>query len=660
MGYNLITNIETCYSDIPKLLYYSHIPSAIVVLLLGIFILFKSKENRLAGKIFFLISITFFIWVLVEGTIWFLYNSMGMMFLWSLLGILYALMHILSLCFVYAFIDKKDISLKKKYILALLLLPIILLAPTKYSLTGFDITNCQAMENSFFIGCRYLIGIVSIVWIIAFLHSRYKKAERESKKQILLLGFGILSFLLLFSWSEITGSLTQNFTITQYGLFGMPVFMAFLVYLIVQYKVFNIKLLAAQALVVATVILIGSQFFFIQNNTNRYLTGITLALVAVFGWWLAASVKREVQQKEELQVLAKKLDKANRDLEELDEAKDNFLSMAAHELNTPIAAIEGYLSMIIDEKMGGAIPEKAMGYLKNIFFSAQRLAGLVKNLLNVSRIESNRIHLLYAEAQLEDVIDQAITEIKIKADEIGHKLTFEKPAKKLPKTWIDIERIVEVIINIVGNAIKYTDPPGKITVTTHTDGDKIVIAIEDNGRGISKERDGHIFEKFAQGDILKDQVKGTGLGMFITKNLIELHSGKIWFKSSTDEKDHGTTFYVSLPILKEKPFDPHEGEGALFQTGQKKPAQADKQVSDQANKQESESEGETKTGELADTPPKQLDHASAAALANAKESSSTPAEAKSIDKPEDKPDDKNVATTSDKKPTDSKPTTKKT
>jgi DNA topoisomerase VI subunit B len=140
----------------------------------------------------------------------------------------------------------------------------------------------------------------------------------------------------------------------------------------------------------------------------------------------------------------------------------------------------------------------------------------------------------------------------------------------LPKTWLDKDRITEVVINIIGNAIKYTEPPGKIEVKAHTDGDKIVVSIEDNGRGIPKDRQAHIFEKFAQGDVLKDQVKGTGLGMFITKNLIELHKGKVWFKSTTDADDHGTTFYFTIPILKEKPFDPHEGEGALFQTGKSK------------------------------------------------------------------------------------------
>ncbi|MCL5410817.1 MAG: HAMP domain-containing histidine kinase [Patescibacteria group bacterium] len=284
------------------------------------------------------------------------------------------------------------------------------------------------------------------------------------------------------------------------------------------------------------------------------------------GYVLIKSVKAEIKQKEDLERLAKKLDEANQHLEELDETKDNFLSMASHELNTPIAAIEGYLSMIIDEKMAGELNPKAKEYLTNVYNSSKRLAALVKDLLNVSRIESNRVHIIYTETQIEDVIDQAFAEIKMKAKEAGHTLTFEKPKNKLPKTFLDVPRIIEVMINFMGNAIKYTDPPGKIVVKCHADDDKIVVSVEDNGRGIPKDKYEHMFEKFTQVNVFKDEVKGTGLGMFISKNLIELHKGKIWFKSSVDAKDHGTTFYFSIPILKKKPFDPNEGEGALFQT----------------------------------------------------------------------------------------------
>jgi len=436
-----------------------------------------------------------------------------------------------------------------------------------------------------------ILAFYSIVLLIVkFI--RFKGTEKDQIKYVL---YGMSSFLLFnMLFNLFIPMITGSFQFARFGTYSTIIFVGYLAYAILRAHLFNMKVILTEIAIVIINVILATQIFSSATIIEGLLRTIFLLIVLYGSIILLRSVKHEIKQKEELQKLAGKLDVANQHLEELGEAKDNFLSMAAHELNTPIAAIEGYLSMIIDEKMAGNINEKAMGYLKNIYGSSRRLAGLVKNLLNVSRIESNRIHLIYSQVQIEAVISQSIAEVKIKADEVGHKLVFEKSKKEMPKTWIDAERITEVIINIIGNAIKYTEPPGKIVVSTHTDGDKIVVAIEDNGRGIPKDREEHIFEKFSQVNVLTDQIKGTGLGMFITKNLIALHKGKVWFKSSTDKKDHGTTFYFSLPILKEKPFDPHEGEGALFQTGQKAPVQ-------KGTTNETNHENETGTGKVSDT-----------------------------------------------------------
>lgn len=418
----------------------------------------------------------------------------------------------------------------------------------------------------------YSIQLISYV-IISFvmLIRNFLLSKGETRIQIRLLFSGFVSFIVLVLITNLAlPQLFNNFSLTTYGSYTVILLLGFTAYAILKHHLLNIRIVLTESVTFLVAVVLIIQIILSGSRTITIMNSIVILFVIYGGYLIAKSVKNETERREQVELLAAKLDEANKHLEELDEAKDNFLSMAAHELNTPIAAIEGYLSMIIDEKMAGELNEKLTGYLKNIYGSSKRLANLVKNLLNVSRIESNRIHLLYSEVQTEDIIDQAITEIKIKADEVGHKLIFEKPSPALPKTWFDVDRITEVLINMIGNAIKYTDPPGKITVSTHTDGDKIVVAIKDNGRGIPEEKDGHIFEKFSQVNVMKDQVKGTGLGMFIVKNLIELHKGKVWYKSSVDEKDHGTTFYFSLPILKEKPEDPHEGEGALFQTRQPK------------------------------------------------------------------------------------------
>jgi len=534
----------------------------------------KSKSNRL----FFGIAFSIILWNIFS---YFAYstnnaNQATIFFRLNFLAVA------LTLIFYYFFSINFPTQLKRvnkflTYIILLLGATIIISSPS----TNLVIKNATIASG----GLKVEIGTLGYVfYFFVFLVSvatlynltkKYSLSDQISKSKILyfIVGTFIFTFLNIFFNFIVFFWFPDKTRLTQFGDFSAIVLLSFTAYAIVKRQLFNIKVIATETAIILLSLGLLIEIFTSISLAEGIIKAIIWLLATYGGYVLIQSVKKEIQQREQLEKLAKKLDQANQDLEVLDEAKDNFLSMAAHELNTPIAAIEGYLSMIIEENMGGKIPAKAMKYLNNVYLSSQRLAGLVKDLLNVSRIESNRIHVIYTEAQIEDTIDQAIAEVKIKADEVGHKLIFEKPSKLLPKTYFDVPRIVEVVINIIGNAIKYTDPPGKITVKCHADDGKIVVSVEDNGRGIPKEKASHVFEKFTQVNVLTDQIKGTGLGMFISKNLIALHKGKLWFTSSVGKDDHGTTFYFSLPILKEKPFDPHEGEGALFQTGAKKTAE---------------------------------------------------------------------------------------
>ena len=427
----------------------------------------------------------------------------------------------------------------------------------------------QDWGNNIIGGSGYtMFNIIVLIFTILIFINLYKKyfsldENNRSKVQYFIVGASIFAvFNIIFNMA--LPLLDKSYRYDSFGDFSIIFFLIFTAYAIVKHQLFNIKVITTETTVIALSVGLLVEVFLSNSLNEGLLKSLVWVLATYGGYVLVKSVQVEIKQKEELANLANALESANTKLQELDETKDNFLSMASHELNTPIAAIEGYLSMIIEEEMAGKLNPKLKSYLSNVFNSSKRLAALVRDLLNVSRIESNRIHIIYSQVQIEDIIKQAIAEVKIKADEVGHKLTFKEPSRKLPKTWLDAARITEVVINLLGNAIKYTDPGGKIEVEAHSDDNKIIVSVTDNGRGIPKDRSDHIFEKFSQVDVLKDQVKGTGLGMFISKNLVELHKGKIWFKSSVDTDDHGTTFYFSLPIIKEKPFDKFEGQGAVL------------------------------------------------------------------------------------------------
>lgn len=534
-------------------------------LIVAFWILFSDKKSK-ANQYFFLSSIFIFLWI----SFGFLGLNYSPSLLFLRLNFSAVSLFLTSFYFFTKYFPTEtrhnrstlDVSVfATGLFFALLSATTNLIIQSVSNLNGIRTYQMGSAANLF-----YAFVLLVTAYTLFVLIKKYKFLTQINKSKIAYLLVGIFLFAIFNAIFNVFFPIfvPNGKAFYQFGDYSTIFLVTLTAYAIVKHQLFNVKLIATETAVIALSILLFVQVFLSDNTSESLLKGLVWILATYGGYVLVKSVKVEIMQKEKLAKLASELENANTKLKELDEAKDNFLSMASHELNTPIAAISGYLSMIIDEEIAGKLNTKMRTYLTNVFVSSKRLAALVRDLLNVSRIESNRIHIIYTEGHIEDTIQQSISEIKIKADEVGHKLIFKKPEHRLPKFWFDQSRITEVIINFIGNAIKYTDPGGKIVVNAHADEKKVIVSVSDNGRGIPADRANHIFEKFAQVDVLKDQVKGTGLGMFISKNLVEMHKGKIWFKSSVDPVDHGSTFYFSLPIVKEKPFDKFEGQGEVI------------------------------------------------------------------------------------------------
>ncbi|MDP3992979.1 MAG: ATP-binding protein [bacterium] len=243
-----------------------------------------------------------------------------------------------------------------------------------------------------------------------------------------------------------------------------------------------------------------------------------------------------------------KLKEANAYLADLDKLKDEFISMASHELNTPLAAIEGYLSMVLDEGMGKIDP-KAKEYLNRAYDSSKRLAELILDLLNVSRIEQGRLKMKFTKANFASLVESVIKELQLKADTKKIYLKLEAPEADLPQTFCDPDRIREVFVNLVGNSIKFTEKGGITIKLSHPD-DHIRAEVVDTGRGIALDDQKKLFQKFSQVKREIDEHQGTGLGLYISKNFVELHKGTI---GVTSEQGKGATFFFEIPVLTAAP-----------------------------------------------------------------------------------------------------------
>ncbi|MDD5396524.1 MAG: HAMP domain-containing sensor histidine kinase [Candidatus Moranbacteria bacterium] len=571
MDFNLVTKLESCFTfvsqnaDFLKFVYYSHVPTAILSLLIGFFVYFKNKKD-LVAKILFAITIAFSLWSFFDLAIWTRYDSRVLMFSWSLLGILDLLIFTLCLYFVYVYIDKKDISVGKKIVFILLFLPLVVLTPSHLNLSGFDVANCEAKEGQYFTNYYYLVGLGIFFWILAVIIDRYKKAPKGNRKQILLLAVGVELFLFSFFITGYLSSAIDNFNLEVYGLFGMTIFMSFLAYLIVQYHAFKIKLIGAQALVVSLVALVGSQFFFAQNMTSNVLTGVTLVLVGGIGIALIRSVKQEVERKEELQLMASKLAQANDSLRKLDNAKTEFISIASHQLRTPITAIKGFSSLLLEGSYG-EVSESVHGALNKIYISTERLTNLIEDLLNVSRIESGRMTFSFKAASIKELLGELRDNFLLIAKNKQFYLDLKLPETPLPEIVMDGAKIRELVSNFIDNALKYTEKGG-VTVRVEIRNEGVVvdengfvipekksefgkvvrITVSDTGIGIPKEEIPYLFKKFSRGkDVSRLHVGGTGLGLFVGKAIAEAHHGQIWVES--DGAGQGSKFMIEIPVV---------------------------------------------------------------------------------------------------------------
>lgn len=531
-------------SNVPDILYYSHIPAVIVAMLLGGFI-FVHNKTPTAKNLLILLSL-FSFYTGIDLVIWASNRADLVLFLWSLQVLLEPLIFLFGLYFAYFFLGYKTLSLRTKITSSLLIVPFILLVPTKYNLVGTRLMTCDATEGLVALYYSYALETILTVWIMMLCVKAYRAAqERADKKRVLLFATGLLSLLLAFSWGNIVGSFTEDWVTAQYGLFGMPVFIGLLVFLIVRYGAFSVKLIGAQALVISLILLIGSQFFFIRNNTNRTLTAITLVLAAVFGWALIRSVKQEVKRKEEMEVLSKRLAVANQELRRLDAAKSEFISIASHQLRTPLTAIRGYVSLVLEGSYGQVTPT-LQDVLNKIYAVNNRMGQLVEDLLNISRIESGRVQYTFAPTQLEPIVADIVDMFTIMAKGRGLALKIKLPKTTLPRLSLDETKVREVISNLIDNALKYTEEGG-VTVAVEKDGRFVAVKVMDTGIGVKPEDEERLFKKFTRSpETMKLDVSGTGLGLYVGKTFVAAHGGTLSVESEGPGK--GATFIVRLPI----------------------------------------------------------------------------------------------------------------
>lgn len=521
----------------PPLLFYVYIPVVLIALFSTIFILVKDRCS-LQSKLLFLVAFFFSLWVTDIIILWTAAPVNLVMFFWQLLAIFEIPFYVFTFYFLRVFIDGKDISFNQKLLLFSPIFTTLALLPTTLNISAFNIDFCEGIVGPLWIFI-YSFQVIILLMILGFGIRRYHNplpgTDPKIKKQLPYILAGSLIFLGTFTATSIIGDLTGLYDVDFVGPLGMVIFFAYFTYTLVRFKSFGIKMFGVQALVYIIWILVGSILFLDDPQFKQTIVLITLLISIPLGILVIRGVQREIKARQEIERLAKQL--------------EDFISFATHELRGPLTNMKAALSMIINGEYG-EISKNAKDGLKDTFVEAEAMTHTVDTFLNINKIEAGGFRLDYSEIDITDLINDSINKFKFRAESKNIKISAEVPGDNICAE-VDYFKLSHVINNLIDNALKYTPEGGLVTVSLQENQSSITIHVTDTGVGMDQEVLSKIFSQYERGrtgGVVAGLIEGHGIGLWLTKHIVETHGGKI--SATSEGEGKGSTFAVQIPKSK--------------------------------------------------------------------------------------------------------------
>ena len=301
------------------------------------------------------------------------------------------------------------------------------------------------------------------------------------------------------------------------------------------------------------IILVTFISFVISRGISRPIKLLIMAVQKISDGDLSVHIK--INRKEELGNLAHffntmvdKLKEIQERNIEISKIKSQFVSVAAHQLRTPLSAVKWTLRLLLDGDVGKMSKEQD-DFLERGYQTNERMINLVNDLLDVSRIEEGRFGYNFQEVEIANIIRKAIAEVSIVAAKRNIKINFRQLIPEDLRIVADPERVRTIVINLLDNAVNYSEPGDEVVVTVGEEGDSLKVSIEDNGIGIPDSEFDKVFSRFYRAsNAVRLQTDGSGLGLFIVQNIVNRHGGRIWFES---KEGQGTSFFFTIPMRRE-------------------------------------------------------------------------------------------------------------
>lgn len=402
-----------------------------------------------------------------------------------------------------------------------------------FGIYGYPLYACYII--SFF-----LISLIS-------LFEKFKSMKNALiKKQILFLTSGTFAAVLIGINTNLIFPFLGEWRFFWFGPVSTIIMVIFVGYSVIRHRLFNTKSITVEAVTFVLWVVMLMRLFLSVGLIDFILNGILLLMIVFGGLILINTIYKEIMHRERMENLAKKLEETNEHLRLLDQQKSEFVSIASHQLRTPLTAIKGYSSMLLEGDYG-KLSQKTRDAVDRIFQSSVHLVGIVEDFLNISRIEQGRMTYQFTSVDMKEMVENIIDESKTRAIDKKQKLEIVIDKNESFNVTADAGKILQVLSNLVDNAIKYTQDGGEIKVRLVRDvaRRRVIFSVKDNGLGMTPQTLTLLFQKFSRADgVRKIYTEGLGLGLYVASEMMKAHHGRIWAESEGAGK--GSTFFVEL------------------------------------------------------------------------------------------------------------------
>jgi signal transduction histidine kinase len=521
---------------------YSHLVPAALILFLGIYALIRTKRSPLAVA-FLCFSTAVTVWLVNDVILWTAQDYHTVAFFWSWIDLINVIFFALGAYF-FVLLARGRVPMAEKIALILIALPVVWLTLSGNAITDFSVSWCEATENPSLTNYKVFAEGAYVLLILLALVANWRASSQSVRIKLGVVALALVLFFATFSVTEYLATVTNVYEINLYGLFILPVFLIVMVFSITNLGVFKIRYLGTQLLLYLLILLVASQLLFLESSTDATLSVVTLGIAVCIGIILIRNENTELLTLVKIEELAEKLSVANTRLQKLDHLKSQFLSFASHQLKAPMTSVKWTASLIADGSLG-KVPDKVTDAVRGMENTASQLMRLVDEFLNLRKLEEGRMEYQMEPIDLAAMVGDIVRQLEPTAHHKGLALTLAHEARQV---WVVADRqlLSQVVMNLVDNAIKYTDKGSVAVTTANDDGHTITVSVSDTGHGMDASLLPEVFEEFNRDRAETSRIEGTGLGLYIAKQIVIAHHGAL--SAQSPGRGKGSTFRVVLPL----------------------------------------------------------------------------------------------------------------